>query len=385
MKRVFVDEKAWFFEKREDKLVLTNCLVRRWCNVDLDKEKLLLGECNIPLYMLNKLTVTYQDQFRLQCVSFCNPALVNFDHLKEELKNITGFQYIMTDNILYHGRIANGAEMSLRESVDYADKFKQFDEIRNFVQGNKVSTFMFKHEAPKRIPTDVETVIITDSYMEDLNFLAYSDNLKSVVIERSIIKNFDILAHLHDLTGLYIEAVELPNSSIVKNMNKLKRIGLVDCGLKEIYGLIGKTDLIFCDISYNDLQEIDYVWPLFWATNLMWLSISDCMIESLNVKFWPELRVLEIDGNSLEYLHNLQFCKNLKFIDYSANAIKIFYGRNRKNWPNFYFHPGLDWAIALEEKSKRKKKASITASSNISFNKGRNSKPKLSNMDVDRI
>ena len=85
--------------------------------------------------------------------------------------------------------------------------------------------------------------------MEDLNFLAFSDNLKSVVIERSVIKNFNILTHLHDLTDLYIEAVELPNSSIVQNMNKLKRLGLVDCGLNEIYGLIGKTDLIFCDIS----------------------------------------------------------------------------------------------------------------------------------------
>ena len=66
MKRVFVDEKAWFFEKREGKLVLTNWLDKTWCNVDLDKDELLLGECKIPKEMLDKLTVTYQDKFRLQ-------------------------------------------------------------------------------------------------------------------------------------------------------------------------------------------------------------------------------------------------------------------------------------------------------------------------------
>ena len=41
MKKVFVDEEALFFEKREDKLVLTNYLGRRWCNVDIDKEELI--------------------------------------------------------------------------------------------------------------------------------------------------------------------------------------------------------------------------------------------------------------------------------------------------------------------------------------------------------
>ena len=162
MKKVFVDEEALFFEKREDKLVLTNYLGRRWCNVDIDKEELLLGECKIPLDMLNKLTVSYQDQFRIQCVSFHNPAFVDFDYL-EELKSITGFQHIITDDVSARGRLANCADMSLRESTYYVDEFKQFDNFRNFVQGSKVSTFMFEHEAPKKIEADVETVIITDS------------------------------------------------------------------------------------------------------------------------------------------------------------------------------------------------------------------------------
>ena len=364
MKKVFVDEEALFFEKREDKLVLTNYLGRRWCNVDIDKEELLLGECKIPIDMLNKLTITYQDQFRLQCVSFRNPVLVHFDHLKEELKSITGFQHIITDDVLAHGRLANRADMSLRESTYYVDEFKQFDNFRNFVQGSKVSTFMFEHEAPKKIEADVETVIITDSYMEDLNFLAYSDNLKSVVIERSVIKNFDILTRLHDLKNLYIEAVEIPNSSIVKNMDQLERLGLVDCGLKEIYGLICKTELIFCDISYNDFKEVFNIWPLVWAAKLMWLSVSDCMLERLDVKFWPELRVLEIDGNGMDYLYHLQLCKKLKFIDYASNCINIFSDRNRKKWPNFHFYRVLEWAVAVEEKRKRMKHISKTLSQN---------------------
>ena len=68
---MLVEEKTFFFEIRKKNLVLTNSMAKdHLLKADLSYDGLSIGTCKIPNNMLNKLTITYQDEFRLQCVIF---------------------------------------------------------------------------------------------------------------------------------------------------------------------------------------------------------------------------------------------------------------------------------------------------------------------------
>ena len=329
---MLVEEKTFFFEIRKNILVLTNSMAKdHLLKADLSYDGLSIGTCKIPNNMLNKLTITYQDEFRLQCVIFhiegINSAIYDVNsYLEKELKSITGCKKVISDNVIVKGMVADWSSTYLRWNTFHGYIFYKFDKLRDFVLGDNVLNLVFKHEAPERISKNIDTVVITDSYMQNLDFLSCCDDLKSIIIERSVIKDFTALEQLENLSYLYIEAVELPNSGIVKKLRKLKRLGLVYCDLKEIEGLAEKPDLIFCDLSFNNIGENVSMKPLFDSHNLIWLCLSSCEMSDLNVKFWPELRGLDVNYSAIKNINNLQFCKKLQFIDCSASNIEKFQG-----------------------------------------------------------
>ena len=264
------------------------------------------------------------------------------------MKSITGCKKVITDHVIVKGMVADWSSTYLRWNTFYGYLFRKFDKLRDFVLGDNVLNLVLKHEPPERIPNNIDTVVITDSYLANLDFLACGDDLKSVIIERSVSKDFTALEQLENLSYLYIEAVELPNSSIVKNLRKLKRLGLVYCDLKEIEGLAEKTDLIFCDISFNNLGKNASMAPLFDSHNLIWLCLSSCGIYDLNIKFWRELRGLDVNYSDIKNIHNLQFCKKLQFIDCSTSTIGKFHGIDKLK--GLAYDYTYKWVVASRKK-----------------------------------
>lgn len=345
---MLVEEKTFYFEIKNNMLILTNSMAKdHLLNANLTHEGLLIDGRKIPNRMLNKLTIIYQDEVRLQCVIFhvegINSLIYNVnDYLKKELNRLTGYQNIITDNVVVKGKRTDWNSGYLRDNTGYHYIFKTYNKLSQFIEGKKIFNLIFEYHAPEKIPNDTDTVIITDSYLENLDFLSCCDNLKTVIIERSIINNFTGLTEQKRILNLYLEAVPLPDYGIIKDMHNLQRVGLVCCDLKEVNGLTNKKDLFYCDISFNNFEEDDSsIESLFDSKKLLWLCLSAYARPTLNVEFWPELRGLEISYSKIKNIYNLQFCKKLQFIDCYSSNIENFYGIK-----GFSYDENFGWAVA---------------------------------------
>ena len=334
MRKATIEESAWFFEVKNNGLYLTDVNNKTWCDVDLNDEEFMLGINKFHQNYLNHLMITYLGENRVQCVVFNIVDQYNciygfFDYIKYQLSRITGYQFINISGLRSRGRSGDRVYYSMRQNL--AHVLKQYDDLRNFIQGEKIFKLIFKHKPPKDIPSDAETIMIIDSYLDNLDFLEQCKNLKAVIIERSVIKNWEGLRRKTDIINLYIEASEVPDSRIANDMYKLQRVGMVDCSLRETEGLSAKKDLVFCDLGYNNFEKGVIMKPLFSSNKLRWLCLADSLISAINLQFWPELEVLEIQGNCMEEIYNAHFCKKLKFVDVTGNILEDIPGLNIEN------------------------------------------------------
>ena len=88
--------------------------------------------------------------------------------------------------------------------------------------------------------------------------------------------------------------------------------------------------------------------PLFDSHNLIWLCLSSCEMSDLNVKFWPELRGLDVNYSAIKNINNLQFCKKLQFIDCSASTIEKFQGIDKLK--GLAYDYTYKWLVASRKK-----------------------------------
>lgn len=328
MKQLMVNEVIYIFKKTGNNLVLFKLFEKTFYPIDDDSKKILLGLHRITENQLNRIIITYNDESKLQCVIFHKYDADNWfygdaEFIETELKKNIHCHDIIMPEIIARGKYQAGLSyIPLRESIEYGSVYKEYRYLRDFIVGNNLVAVTFQDTDIEDImvKVDTDTIMITDSYLENLDFLDSVENLQSIIIERCIVGNWDGLRHMNNLRNLYIETADLPDSSIVKNMTKLERVGLVDCNLQEILGLSDKPDLIFCDISNNWI--FNSIEPLRSSENLKWLSLENLGIDSLNVSYWNKLNVLEIEGNDLSRIDNLDLCLELKILDYSFNEIE---------------------------------------------------------------
>lgn len=352
MRKATIEESAWFFEVKKNGLYLSNVNHKTWCDIDLNGEEFMLGINKFHQNYLNHLMITYLGENRIQCVVFYIEDQYNCiygfsDYIKYELSRITGYQFVNIYGIQSRGRSGDRVYCSMRQNL--AHVLKPYDDLRNFIQGEKILKLFFKHKLPQDITYEAETVMIIDSYLDNLDFLKQFKNLKAVIIERSVIKNWDGLRGKKDIINLYIEASEVPDSTIANDMYKLQRVAMVDCNLSETEGLSGKLDLVFCDLGYNNLETEVIIKPLFSSSKLIWLCLADNLINAINLQFWPELEVLEIEGNGMEDIYNAHFCEKLKFIDCTSNIIDDVPGLNTENATILYeFGRSYECGMSME-------------------------------------
>lgn len=85
------------------------------------------------------------------------------------------------------------------------------------------------------------------------------------------------------------------------------------------------------------------------ANKLRWICLADSLINAINLQFWPELEVLEIQGNCMEDIYNEHFCKKLKFVDFTSNIIEDIPGLNAGNATILYeFGRSYEYARSAE-------------------------------------
>lgn len=319
MHQTVVIEVLCYFEKHGNDLVISKWINKDWFPLDLEKKYYQLGIHKIEESQLNQLWITFQDESKLQCVVFHKQVDWHFgseEFIVNQLKVLTHCHSVKMSVKAIEGKSKPDLlYIPLREDRKYNVLFSQFDSICNFIVGNRISKFTFLNGAPINVSTETETVIITDSYVKNLDFLNKIEDLQSLIIERCIVDNWEGLRSLNNLINLRIETADLISTRLIHNLSKLKRLSLVDCKLEEVEGLSDKFNLIFCDLSNN--LELESIAPLATSNQLKWLTIENTSIENLDLIHWSELNVLETSNNSISKLTNLDSCQELAFIDYS--------------------------------------------------------------------
>lgn len=321
MKQVYLELNSFHFYKDNDYLILTDSFSKTWFPVNsIDKYKIGLHE--ISANQLNQVKITFQDKLRLQCVVFHLNDAVNYDYgsaeyIKKQLEEMTGLSVVFKRNYSWLGRIKN-LYIPLKDNLTYKNLYLAFDQLRDFKVGENITSITFQNGSPMNLSKDIETLWITESYLEDLEFLNDLPNLKSLIIERSVILNPNALASMNQLTHLYLETLDIPDSALFTELNKLTSLGIIDCDLSEVDGLNGKASLHYCDISGNRIEDIT---PLFDSIDLQWLACEDTLIEELDVSAWKQLKILEMSSCGSSDLRNLEQCSDLKILDYSNTEL----------------------------------------------------------------
>lgn len=322
MSQIQLIEVLCFFKKKGNTWILSNWINKDWFPDGSESGPFQLGRHRIEADQLNHLRITFEDETKLQCVLFYKEDEHNWpygtrEYVRNQLKQLTGCPVRMA-RIKGRGRSKPDLlYIPLRHSRDYELFFSQYDPLREFRSGSTIAEWTFQNRVPNELPTRADTLIITDSYLEDLGFLKQFGKLKSLIIERCVVKDWDCLRNMTNLENLHIETADIQDSSIVQNLSELRRLSLVDCDLDEVAGLSGTPALEFCDLSDNrNLNSVDALNP---SKGLKWLIAENADIRTLDLIHWPELAVLEISFNCMEALKNLRHCQDLKLLDFSFN------------------------------------------------------------------
>lgn len=311
-----------YFRKNGNTLTLTKWINKDWFPDDSSPGPFQLGLHRVERDQLNQVRITFEDKTKLQCVLFHKEDEFNYQYgtrefIRKQLMQLTGSTVRMT-RILNRGRSKPDLMyIPLRDSREYELFFSQYDHLREFRTGNVIAEVTFQNGMPEDLPLNAETLIITDSFLENLEFLKRLKDLKSLFIERCVVADWESIRDMENLENLHIETAEIPDSTLVGNLSKIKRLGLVDCALVEVEGLAGKADLIFCDLSNNrNLSSVD---ALKSSRQLQWLVIEYANIRKLDLLPWDHLTILEIPTNCMITIKNLHHCQELKLMDYTFN------------------------------------------------------------------
>ena len=169
--------------------------------------------------------------------------------------------------------------MPIGKDLRYASALGSLRDLWDFSNGEHQELFISLNKAPAQLNLSTDTVVLVNSYLEGLDFLSTSSKLTNVVIERCIIQDWKSLKMLTNLENLYIESSNPPDSSVVADMSHLRKMGLVDCDLKETEGLRNKPLLEFVDVSYN--REVESLEAIKYTPKIQWLRAERTGLNSL--------------------------------------------------------------------------------------------------------
>ncbi len=183
--------------------------------------------------------------------------------------------------------------------------------------------------------TKLQYINLKSNNISDISSLKNLD-LKEIYLKSNPIEEYSIIdkvlenayktdvyiAYFNDenLNNAILENLKINNAYIsINKLNKLKRLDLSNKDIKNIGGIENLKSLIELDLSFNDIEDISYLKEL---KNLKILRLNNNNISNISfLAYIKNINLLDLSFNNIDSVESLLYLPNLKYLYLKGNNI----------------------------------------------------------------
>ena len=222
-----------------------------------------------------------------------------------------------SESVLMTNQLWTITEMTISSEVTSLEDLKYFTGLKSLtIQNRQTDDFGFLSNLSQLEQVDFSGSLITTQTIE---LLGNQKNLKHLNLSSCGVSNLSGLSGCTQLEYLNLNNDQVADLSPLSGCTNLTELYLSGNAVTALDDIAALTSLQKLDLSYNAVQNLG---ALAACTQLSELNISHCSLVDLSaVGSLTSLTVLNASANELESISGLENCTNLTKVDLSDNKL----------------------------------------------------------------